>query len=120
MGKEKRRFTRIIFDVPAELVFSGIVYKIDKLINLSVGGCQIDVDGDFAVGSTCDIDISLGAEKTVVQIKGEIIRVINKEVSLRFTSISPESLHHLQNIIKYNAVDPEMIEEELLDHPGLV
>lgn len=120
MGNEKRRFTRIFYDVPVELICSGKVYPVDKLINLGVGGCQIDIEGDFAVGEIIDINISLAAENTAVQISGEIIRVIDKGVSLKFTSITPDNLHHLQNIIKYNAVDSEIVEGEILDHPGLV
>ena len=38
---------------------------------------------------------------------------------IRFDSISPESLFHLHNLVRYNAPDPDRIDEEILHRPGL-
>jgi hypothetical protein len=54
-----------------------------------------------------------------VKVFGEIVRAGNGVVSLKFMTIAAEDLFHLQNIIRYNAKDPDAVEEEISAHPGL-
>lgn len=56
----------------------------------------------------------------VVDAEGKILRSCPEGVAVQFVKIDPDSLYHLQNIIRYNAPDPEVIEEEISNHPGLV
>ena len=39
---------------------------------------------------------------------------------IKFTGIDPDSLFHLHNILRYNAVDPDRVEQEIDEHPGLI
>lgn len=122
MSKEKRRFSRIGFSMPAELKVDQRVYFFSQVDNLSVGGCLFETVEVLKVGTPCRLWLPLEpADPDLgVEVFGEISRCNEGTVSVRFSRIDPESLFHLQNIIRYNAVDPDRIEEEIKDHPGLV
>lgn len=120
MTEEKRRFSRIVFDVAARLTVGDTTYDLDRMTNLSVGGCLLRVDGTFTVGQECTVKILLARMEPGVEVHGKVVRVTDGEVSIQFTAVSPENLKHLQNIIRYNAEDPELIDEELSRRTGLL
>ncbi len=122
MSEEKRRFSRISFSMPAELEVDERVYFFSQVDNLSVGGCRFETSEVLEVGAPCRLWLPLEpADPDLgVEVFGEILRCSEGTVSVQFSRIDPESLFHLQNIIRYNAVDPDRIEEEIKEHPGLV
>ncbi len=118
----KRKFSRIPLKFPATLIVDGDeVYDVHELANLSVGGCLIPLAGNVGEGTPCTITIRLvgGLGNTPVHISGIVVRHDNEFVAIQFTKISPDDLYHLQNIIRYNAPDPDIIDEEISRHPGL-
>lgn len=72
-------------------------------------------DTDVDVGKPCRVSITLAGTSNGlnVEIGGTILRVNEGGIAVRFTTIAPESLYHLQNIIRYNAVDADSVEREL-------
>ncbi|TKB27074.1 PilZ domain-containing protein [Desulfopila sp. IMCC35006] len=119
MADEKRRFSRIFFNVRAKLTVAGCEYPVDRIANLSVGGCLLEIAEKIPVNSACTFTIFLSGLAEGVVVHGETVRVGSDEISLKFTAIEQENLLHLQNIIRYNAEDPDAIEEEISAHPGL-
>jgi len=121
MLEEKRQFTRIPFRVKVKMVVDHVRYEADQMDNLSVGGCLIPLQTDLEAGSVCRLKILMSGTDTQlsVQVDGEIIRCTQGTVAVKFTHIDPDSLSHLQNIIRYNAPDPEAVERELVNHPTL-
>jgi len=119
MTDEKRKFSRIVFDVEAKLTIGEVDYALERITNLSVGGCLLAVNDGFAKGQECTVTILLSRMEPGVLVYGKIVRVAEGEVSIQFTSVTPENLQHLQNIIRYNADDPELIDEELNVRTGL-
>jgi hypothetical protein len=119
MTDNKRRFSRIIFNVKGKLTVDNDVYLVDRIANLSVGGCLLEIEADFSLGSDCKFTILLPRMAPGVDVFGEIVRAGDGEVVLKFTTIDQENLFHLQNIIRYNAEDPDAIEQEISNHPGL-
>lgn len=119
---EKRRFTRIGFNMAAELTVDDQSFLFSRVGNLSVGGCLLETPERLAVGTSCRFWLPLEptAPELGVEVFGEIARCDGDTVSVRFTRIDPQSLFHLQNIIRYNAPDPDRIEDEISDHQGLV
>ena len=106
----------------AELTVQERVYSFSQIANLSVGGCLFETQDKLSEGATCRLwlpleptDPDLG-----VEVFGEIVRCDAGAVSVRFTRIDPDSLFHLQNIIRYNAIDSDRVEDEIQEHPGLV
>lgn len=119
MSKEKRRFSRILFNVSAKLQVGEAEFSVDTIENLSVGGCLLELSGGFELEQDCRVTIALPHMAPGVEIFGKIVRVEDERVGVQFTTISPENLAHLQNIIRYNSEDPEQIEEEISARPGL-
>ena len=122
MSTEKRRFTRIGFKMAAELTVNNQVFSFDQVNNLSVGGCLLEMNDIFEAGTPCRFWLPLEpADPDLgVEVSGEIVRCEEGAVSVRFTRITPESLFHLQNIIRYNTPDPDRIDDEIGEHPGLL
>jgi hypothetical protein len=122
MSEEKRRFTRVRFNMPADLTVNSKVVSYSSVENLSVGGCLLVTSERLEVGTYCRFWLPLEQANPDLGVEayGEIARCDGDSVSVRFTSITPESLFLLQNIIRFNAPDPDEIENEIREHPGLM
>ncbi len=122
MADDKRRFTRVPFKTKAQFTVEDKSFTADELYNLSVGGCFLPVAANVKVGASVSLSIALSDTDTdvYVRVEGEIIRSEPNGVAVKFTQIDPDSLFHLQNIIRYNAEDSEAINEEIKRHPGLI
>ena len=122
MTEEKRRFTRFPFETKVEMSVNEKVYEVDKIVNLSIGGCLLSASVDVEPEASCTLKIILGETEDgpIVRVGGHIFRSEKGAVAIKFTCIDPDSLYHLQNIARFNASDPEKIEEELDNHPGLI
>ena len=119
MTQENRRFSRIHFWGAAELTVAGKLFSIEKVVDLSVGGCHFSLVADVAKGDACQVKLFLGYGQVTVEAGGDIAWIDDGTVAISFTSISPENLQHLKNIIRYNAPDAEKVEEEMRAHPGI-
>ena len=121
MSSEKRRFTRVPFMVKATLTVDEQRYTTDRLDNLSVGGCLLPLEDEFRSGATCQLQIWMdgtGSDLNI-NVEAEVVRTANGQTALKFTRIEPDSLFHLQNIILYNAADPDVVEKEIDTRPGI-
>lgn len=121
MGSENRKFTRFYYRMNSELSVNGCIYKIEELINLSIGGCLLPTSVTANTGDKCLLKIMLGDndEAPVVSVEGKIVRIDDITSAIVFTKIDPESLDHLHSIALYNASDPKKVEQEIKKHPGL-
>lgn len=121
MSEENRRFTRVEFAVPAVITVGGTIISVKEIVNLSVGGALIPCEQKFDRLTKCffQIPITGTTENLSVQIEGEFVWRDDKFAAIKFTSISPDSLQLLQNIILYNAEDTSRVESELKEHQGL-
>jgi hypothetical protein len=121
MAEERRRFSRVPFKVNTEVAINDVVYRVDEIINLSVGGCLLPIKADLASGTPCDIKIFLSGTdcEMSIRIDGVINRRDGDTVAVRFARINPESLIHLQNIVRYNSPDADVIESEIVKNPGI-
>ena len=122
MSDEKRRFTRIPLKLNAELTVNNVTYSIEEISNLSVGGCQLTITENLVPGTACRVKILLSGtiEETSIMIEGEIKRCKPGTVAVKFTRIDIDSLFHLHNIIRYNSPDPDKVEKEIQERPGIV
>jgi hypothetical protein len=122
MPKEKRKFSRVIFRVAAEMTVGDATFTVDEIENLSVGGCLFPASRSFPIGTPCRVVISLdeAIDSPKVMVTGEIVRSDPERIGIKFVAIDPDSLFHLHNILRYNALDPDQIEQEIDDHPGLL
>jgi len=118
---EKRRFTRIPFKVRAELTVDNVAYIVEEVNNLSVGGCLLPLTLDSEPGQNCRIRIQLSGVSSGLSIKinGKIARLDKSAIAIQFTHIDMDSLFHLKNLVRYNAPDPDAVENEIMEHPNL-
>jgi hypothetical protein len=121
-GDGKRRFTRVPFNVRTRIEIEGESHTVERIYNLGVGGCLLPLAIRPKRGAPCRLEIRLGDARTElsVRVEGEVIRSGEETVAVQFIRIDPDSLYHLQNIIRYNAPDPETVEKEIDRHPGIL
>ena len=121
MTDDNRRFTRIPFKMNTEIVINGETYSTDDITNLSVGGCLLPLKIEVAPETKCQIKITLEGttDAMAIRIEGEVVRTMPQGVAINFVRIDPDSLFHLQNIVKYNSPDADVIESEINKHPGI-
>ena len=106
----------------SELVVQDKKYAFDEIINLGIGGCLLQLETNLDPGTPCTLHIILkktGNEPTVT-VDGTIVRSERGNVAIKFIRIDLESLHHLQKIARYNSPDPDQVEQEIKEHPGLI
>ena len=122
MVVEKRRFTRVPFRVKAEMTVNYVLSSAEEISDLGVGGCLLPITADLEQGNACHVRILLSgtSSELSVRVEGEIVRCKTGAIAIKFTHIDPDSLFHLQNIIRYNSSDSDPVEQELRDHPVLV
>lgn len=122
MEGDKRRFTRFTLNMNATLYVEKVSYDVDKISNLSIGGCLLPIDADLSANAPCSLVIRLGMSESEIpiRIEGIIVRSGDGEVAVKFISIDPDSLFHLQMLARFNAPDSDRIEDEIKEHPGIV
>jgi len=121
MADEKRRFSRVPFRVKVEMAVNNRTYTAPEIEDLSIGGCRVPVEADVSEGDPCRVEIFLSGANSELSVKvtGVILRREPGSVAVKFNEIEPDSLFHLQNIIRFNHPDTEKIEEEIDKHPGV-
>lgn len=112
---ERRQKTRVSFRTDVVLK-SG-----DKVIaaranskNISLNGIFINTDQRLPLGTFCNLGIMLTGSSSELSLKiiGKIAREGDEGLGIAFESIDVDSYFHLRNIVKYNALDWEKIENE--------
>lgn len=121
MKKDNRTFSRVPFNIRAELEIMGEVMTLNTFRNLSVGGCLLPVQSAYPSQTPCRLTIKLSGESSdlQIQVSATVLRSGREGLALQFTSIDPDSLFHLKNIVRYNVADPDRVEQEFQEHPGL-
>lgn len=104
MSEEKRRSSRIFFDMPAVLSVSGSSYSVQQIANLSVGGCLLEIEDHIPVGRECEIRILIDGtpQGMKVDANGVIVRNDDETVGIKFTLMDSEHACHLKNIVKFS------------------
>ncbi|MBU4037640.1 MAG: hypothetical protein KKA35_14535, partial [Proteobacteria bacterium] len=65
-----------------------------------------------------EIFLSGTNSKLSILLEGEIIRCVSMTVAIKFIEVEPDSLFHLQNIVRYNYPDTDRVEQEISNHLG--
>jgi hypothetical protein len=121
MTDEKRRFNRVPFRVRAVMTVNNVSYFSEEIKNLSVGGCLLPIKVNVITGAKCNLKIFLSGTNNELSVlaEGKIIRYESGVVAVKFTEIEPDSLFHLQNIVRYNCPDADKVKQELRNYSGL-
>jgi hypothetical protein len=113
MVKERRKRTRVPAGFDVNIIFKREKIKV-KTFNISLTGISCNRDSRFRAGDPCEIILTLDSE-TILNIKGKILRLDEKEAIIVFLSMDEDTFYHLKRLMQYNAAEPEKIEKELTD-----
>ncbi|PID74084.1 MAG: pilus assembly protein PilZ [Desulfobacterales bacterium] len=122
MALDRRRFTRVPFRTEVRFICDGSTFVTEEMYNLSIGGCLLQIEGmRLPAAAPCTIDIRLSEMDASIRViaEGEVVRSDEQMTAVKFNKTDPDSLYHLQNIIRYNALDTDAVDDEIGKHPGL-
>ena len=70
-------------------------------------------------GTPCKIEVFLDNRDIKIEVHGKISRVTGDGMAVEFTGVPLDDLEHLRNLIRFNADDPNVVQEEFDAHVGL-
>ena len=117
MDHERRKHTRVPFQATVDVKLLDKHYAKCETENLSLKGVSVLGISDHQIGEKCDISLALSGSTSELRLsmQGEIVRVQQNSIALKFTKIDIDSFYHLKNIIYYNSEDPDIIDKELAE-----
>ena len=118
---DQREFSRSSILVRSELRLDSGVLVEGQARDLSLEGISIETDQSVPVGNPVKMTLLLDAGQGPLRIEtaGEVVRVSEKGVAIRFTKIDAESLEHLRRLVMFNADDVDRVEQEFDAHIGI-
>ena len=102
MEREKRSFTRIVLDIPADLSLYHLEFCHKGVIaDISLSGCFFPFLGQLPVGEPCDLTISVGdgLETEHVVLSGTVVRSDAAGAGIEFNAYSPAVRLQLESIV---------------------
>jgi hypothetical protein len=111
---ERRRFSRIAFHRPAELVVSGAGVPCGVL-DVSLRGALVEVPPAFPAeeGQPCTLVIRLGVPDARIEMDGLVAHREGSSLGVRCTGIELESITHLRRLVEMNLGDADLLHREL-------
>ncbi len=121
---ENRKHTRLPIHVRAELLLAEHRTYHGNTLNISFGGAYVQLPWrhDIHPNEACHLTLVLqdAPERTTIDIKCEVAHAENNGIGLRFLGIAVDSYHDFRQLMINHSPDPELLLEELRNHPGLV
>lgn len=115
MTPERRQFSRVAFDAPAELSAAGRRHPV-KLLDLSFKGALVSlptVPPEWTLGTQCTLTVRLAQLDAGISMAAEIAHVEGSQLGLLCRSIDLDSITHLRKLIELNLGEPALLEREL-------
>ncbi len=112
----KRRFTRIPFQVPAQVEVRGGAKMACLLVNVSLKGALVELTHGPApaVGTTCAVNVDLDPGSGArIRMEGEVAHQRGLQVGVRCDELDLESVQHLRRILEFNVGDESLVLREL-------
>jgi hypothetical protein len=111
---ERRRFSRIPFQAPAEVTILDKSYDA-KLLDLSLKGVLLFVEDSvvFEPNEKVMISIHLPQSSVVVSLEGSIVKQADQQWHCKVEHIELDSLSHIRRLIELNLADEALLEREL-------
>jgi c-di-GMP-binding flagellar brake protein YcgR len=115
--QEKREFTRVDFETAIQVSTEELSITSSRTRNISLGGLFIYTGELLPRGAECVVNIELIGPATLLRIRveGEVVRVEEDGVAVRFTRMDTDSLIHLKHLVTIKAADPEKIRREYFE-----
>ncbi|MCU0766621.1 MAG: PilZ domain-containing protein [Gammaproteobacteria bacterium] len=117
-NQERRRFHRLSFDAPAQVVTPRALHRA-TVVDLSLNGVLLrrpegwhPAPGEGAIVEL-GLDGAAASDGPRIRLHGEVAHIEPEVVGLRCRHIDLESLAHLRRLIELNLGDPALLEREL-------
>ncbi|EGQ8241310.1 PilZ domain-containing protein [Vibrio parahaemolyticus] len=113
---EKRRFSRIIYQAPAQLEQRDL--RLNATIqDLSLHGLLLQAEGLDTLNPALLVDVgfSFHQSKQEITLTAQIVDVTQDQIRLKITNIGIESISQLKRFIELNVGNNELLNREL-DH----
>ena len=117
--ENKREFTRCRIHVEVEVSTDDRASISGKVEDLSLNGAYVPCTGRLPVGTNCKVELILDGQNIRLIAEAVVSREDERGIAVEFRGIPLDDLEHLRNLIRYNADDPNLVEEEFDSHIGL-
>jgi len=114
---EKRKFSRIDYDVEITLEYQGEQFA-SEILNLSMLGALINTSASPKKDEKVIISFRLSQTGVPITIQciGKVIRSDKRGLGIEFTEVDLDSFEDLRRIVAFNSGHPELIDEEIAAH----
>jgi hypothetical protein len=122
MVESTREFSRIPLRLEVQLLFEDGSEVVGEGVDLSLKGTFCKTTERPEVGARCTVALTFNSgddNKLSFYASGRVARLADNGLAVEFLELEIESFYHLRNLIRYNAPDPEVIDQEFEDHLGL-
>jgi hypothetical protein len=119
---DHREFTRVPINVGVEIRAKDVLIKTHKTHDLSMVGISLQHEGKaLPVGTMCDVSVFLeGADPPIhIDMKGKVGRSTDRDLGIEFSEVKFDGYEHLQNLVRYNSQNIDVVDKEIDSHVGL-
>ena len=122
MGNEanRRDFTRVPTGVDAEVIVGDRTIT-GTVQDVSLNGVFVRCSDPLPVASHCGVNIILQGTQAPLRVseKGKVTRSDNTGMAIEFDEVDVDSFAHLRNLVLYNALNADGVEEEFEESVGI-
>ncbi len=113
-SNEKRRFSRIDFDITATITDNIGNHWQSNLIDISLKGALLDLPEGWQgnIGDECNIELHLHDE-VAIHMGVVVAHIENQHIGFRCEHIDFNSITHLRRLMELNLGDAELVNREL-------
>ncbi|MFQ0977291.1 PilZ domain-containing protein [Vibrio campbellii] len=111
---ERRRFSRIIYQVPA-LIEQGNLAMQATIQDLSLHGLLLKVEDAKPLDSLLPVEVGFSfiQSEQMMQFRAGIVSIAGNEIRLKISNIDIESISQLKRFIELNVGNNELLSREL-------
>ena len=115
--RNRRRFSRVLFNRTARLYLGGRRYEYEKIRNLSIGGVFVEGHYKADPGEICELELHESGRHSslILRFFARIVRITDNGVALEFIDMGQDAYMFLQTLVLYHSDDPYTIALEFLD-----
>ncbi len=117
MGKNRRRYARSSFSLPAQLTFGEGKVIAAVVRDLSIVGMFVETDDPMPGGSSCLATFEIEPLKSV-STRCTVARITAQGMALEITGIENRSFEYLRDLIVRSSEDPAASDNEILENMG--
>ena len=114
MPKERRHFTRVLFNAPALLTSGHGTFDV-LVLDFSLKGALVQVPTGLTLpsGAPCQLMVPLAATDTHIAMSAEVAHVNGQHLGLECCSLDLDSVTHLRRLIELQLGDAALLERDL-------